>query len=79
MLTTRPDRKQAILQGTGNLPAPCHNRFVLDKRPAGVESAEYDPGMTELDLLLKAIAEDLGDPSVWSAPWSFVTHLRFAL
>lgn len=36
-----------------------------------VESARYDPGMTELDLLLKAIAEDLGDPSGWSAPVEF--------
>lgn len=27
--------------------------------------------MTELDLLLKAIAEDLGDPSEWSAPVEF--------
>lgn len=36
-----------------------------------VSSARYDPGMTELDLLLKAIAEDLGDPSGWSAPVEF--------
>jgi hypothetical protein len=27
--------------------------------------------MTELDLLLKAVAEDLGDPSSWSAPVEF--------
>jgi hypothetical protein len=44
--------------------------------PAGdIESARYDPGMTELDLLLKAIAEDLGDPSAWRAPVEFRNSL----
>ena len=36
-----------------------------------ISSARYDPGMTELDILMKAIAEDLGDPSSWSAPVEF--------
>ncbi|MEV7663540.1 hypothetical protein [Paenarthrobacter sp. NPDC089316] len=31
--------------------------------------------MTELDLLMKAIAEDLGDPSGWSAPVEFCDSL----
>jgi hypothetical protein len=41
------------------------------KVPPAISSARYDPGMTELDLLVKAIADDLGDPSDWSAPVEF--------
>jgi len=56
---------------------PVHTDFLPLKRsscvrvPPATSSARYDPGMTELDLLVKAIAEDLGDPSGWSAPVEF--------
>lgn len=33
--------------------------------------SSYDPDMTELDLFVAAIAEDLGDPSGWSSPVEF--------
>jgi hypothetical protein len=44
---------------------------LLHETPSAVSSARYDPGMTELDLLVKVIAEDLCDPSGWSAPVEF--------
>lgn len=43
----------------------------LSEPPSVALSAGYNLGMTELDLLVKAIAEDLGDPSGWSAPVEF--------
>lgn len=39
--------------------------------PPVLSSARYDPGMTELDLLVQAITEDLDDPSDWGAPVEF--------
>lgn len=39
--------------------------------PPPVWAAGYHPDMTDLDLLVKAVAEDLGDPSGWNAPIEF--------
>uniref|UniRef100_UPI003F4915DD hypothetical protein n=1 Tax=Paenarthrobacter ureafaciens TaxID=37931 RepID=UPI003F4915DD len=47
-------------------------RSRLPCEPCGLyPRARYDPDMTELDRLLKSIAEDIGDPSGWGAPVEF--------
>lgn len=55
------------------IPARC-DQALPQREPTSGIGDRNDPGMTELHLLLQAIAKDLGDPSNWSAPWSFLTH-----
>jgi hypothetical protein len=43
----------------------------LDEVLRAAKVVDMIRGMTELDLLLKAITEDLGDPSAWMAPIEF--------
>lgn len=59
----------------GQSASPCHKRLLWARGPPAVEIARYDPGMTELDLLLMAVDEDLGDPSGWRAPVEFPDSL----